>query len=340
MSVSTSHLAGPHGQHGHDDGLAGEVEALLGGRPRRLPSHALYDPLGSALFDAICQLPWYPITRAETDLLRVHRQSILEQAGRASRIVELGPGSGEKLATLLENDAQSAISPGPTPSSRGQGRDVHLVDVSAAALASASALLRRIHGTRVHTHTARYVDGLREVARLREPGESLLVAFLGSNIGNFDPPEAQALLVDVRQAMRRGDTLLIGADLVKPVEQLQLAYDDPLGVTAAFNRNLLVRLNRELGADFVLDRFAHEARWHPGASRMEMHLVSLVPQQVRVPAARLAIDFQAGETIWTESSYKYDPATFADALRDAGFSPLAAWQDERAGFLLTHAAAM
>lgn len=166
-----------------------------------------------------------------------------------------------------------------------------------------------------------------------------MVAFLGSNIGNFDPPEAAAFLRDVRDAMQRGDTLLIGADLVKPVEQLQLAYDDPLGVTAAFNCNLLVRLNRELGADFQFDRFAHDARWNARAGRMEMHLVSLSLQRVHIPGANLVIDFQAGETIWTESSYKYEPEAFGTTLAEAGFSPVASWQDSDAGFLLTLAAA-
>jgi L-histidine N-alpha-methyltransferase len=147
------------------------------------------------------------------------------------------------------------------------------------------------------------------------------------------------LLHDVRAAMQHGDTLLIGADLVKPVEQLQLAYDDPLGVTAAFNCNLLVRLNRELGADFQLDRFAHDARWNARAGRMEMHLVSLGMQRVQIPGADLVIDFQAGETIWTESSYKYEPVRFGETLSLAGFSPIAAWEDHEAGFLLTLAAA-
>jgi dimethylhistidine N-methyltransferase len=310
------------------DGFAQEVGALLGKRPRRLPAHALYDALGSALFEAICHLPWYPITRAETALLHAHRRSILEAAGRHPRIVELGPGNGDKLTTLMHAGGVRQVS-----------CDVHLVDVSANALDAASARLRRLPGVVVHTHVARYEVGLREVTRARARGETLLVAFLGSNLGNFDPPEAAALLRDVRGAMQHGDTLLIGADLVKPVEQLRAAYDDPLGVTAAFNRNLLVRLNRELGADFALDRFAHEARWNAGAHRMEMHLVSLAQQCVRIPAAGLTIDFKTGETIWTESSYKYEPIAFADTLWQAGFSQAASWQDHEAGFLLTLAAA-
>ena len=308
--------------------FAEEIGAWLGEHPRRLPPHALYDALGSALFDAICHLPWYPITRAETLLLRTHRRSILEAAGRRPRVVELGPGNGEKLATLLQDGAPD-----------GRPFDVHLVDVSATALDAASARLRRLPGIAVHTHVARYEVGLRDVTASRDAGETLLVGFLGSNIGNFDPPEAAALLADIRSAMQRGDTLLIGADLVKPVEQLQAAYDDPLGVTAAFNCNLLVRLNRELDADFDLEHFAHDARWNPRAQRMEMHLVSLAQQRVQIPGADLVIDFQAGETIWTESSYKYEPAQFAESLWQAGFAPAASWQDHEDGFLLTLAVA-
>jgi L-histidine Nalpha-methyltransferase len=308
--------------------LAEEVAVLLRDRPRRLPAHALYDALGSSLFDAICHLPWYPITRAETMLLRTHRLSILEAAGRRPRVVELGPGNGEKLATLLQDGAPD-----------GRPFDVHIVDVSATALDAASARLRRLPGIAVHTHVARYEVGLRDVTGRRVADETLLVAFLGSNIGNFDPPEAAALLTDIRGAMRRGDTLLIGADLVKPVEQLQAAYDDPLGVTAAFNCNLLVRLNRELDADFDLEHFAHDARWNPRAQRMEMHLVSLAQQRVHIPGADLEIDFHAGETIWTESSYKYEPPQFADMLCQAGFATAGSWQDHEAGFLLTLASA-
>ena len=307
--------------------LADDVRALLSVRPRRLPAHALYDALGSALFDTICHLPWYPITRAETALLRAHRRAILEAAGRHARIVELGPGNGEKLATLLQAGS-SAVS-----------RHVHLVDVSATALEAATARLRRVPGVEVSTHVARYEVGLHEVAANRRDAETLLVAFLGSNIGNFDPPEAAALLRQIRAELRRGDTLLIGTDLVKPEAQLQAAYDDPLGVTAAFDCNLLVRLNRELGADFVLDHFAHDARWNASAQRMEMHLVSLRAQRVHIPGADLVIDFEAGETIWTESSYKYQPLDVAEGLWQAGFAPVASWQDDEAKFLLTLATA-
>ena len=127
--------------------------------------------------------------------------------------------------------------------------------------------------------------------------------FLGSNIGNFDPPAADALLRRISRSLRSGDAFLLGADLIKPERDLQLAYDDPLGVTAAFNLNLLLRINRELGADFDVAAFRHRALWNAARSRVEMHLVSLRPQHVRIPAAGLEIDLRAGEIIWTESSY-------------------------------------
>jgi len=307
--------------------LADEVGVQLRDQPRRLPAHALYDPLGSALFDAICHLPWYPITRAETALLSAHRGAILESAGRQTRVCELGPGNGEKLAILLQD---------PLP----QGtHDVHLIDVSSTALEIATARLERLPQVSVTTHVARYQDGLRSLDATRVGDEPLLVCLLGSNIGNFDPDDARALLGEIRQTLRTGDTLLIGADLVKPAATLHAAYDDPLGVTAAFNRNVLVRLNRDLGADFDVDGFTHDARWNPRARRMEMHLVSRRPQRVRVPAADLVIDLQASESIWTESSYKYDAPGVDAMLRQVGFVPAVQWHDADAGFLLTLAAA-
>jgi L-histidine Nalpha-methyltransferase len=167
-----------------------------------------------------------------------------------------------------------------------------------------------------------------------------LVVFLGSNIGNFDPPESRAFLAEVRAALRPGDALLLGADLVKPERELRLAYDDPLGVTAAFNRNLLVRMNRELGADFDLRSWAHRALWNAAESRVEMHLVALGPQRVRVPAADLEVELAAGDTIWTESSYKYTPADIDGLLECGGFRVAARWIDRADGFALTLAEAV
>ena len=162
-----------------------------------------------------------------------------------------------------------------------------------------------------------------------------LTLFLGSNIGNFDPPGADAFLLGVRASLASGDTLLIGTDLVKPERELLLAYDDPLGVTAAFNRNLLVRINRELGADFDVSAFRHRALWNAAESRVEMHLVAARAQRVRIPGASLEVAFEEGETIWTESSYKYRPEQVVRMLERAGFRRVAQWMDEADGFALT-----
>jgi uncharacterized SAM-dependent methyltransferase len=169
--------------------------------------------------------------------------------------------------------------------------------------------------------------GLRHAAAQRASGERLLVLFLGSNLGNFDPTEAQAFLRALRAALAPGDVLLLGLDLVKPADALIRAYDDALGVTAAFNRNLLVRMNRELGADFDLKGFAHEARWDARHLRVEMHLVAQRPQGVSIPKAGIRAAFAAGETIWTESSHKYEPERLGDLGAGAGFRLGVRWVD-------------
>lgn len=309
------------GGAGAPSALSDTVRVHLELTPRQLPSRLLYDPLGSALFEAICHLPWYRITRAELRLLDRHAADILVRLGPRGRIVELGCGNGEKLATLL----------------RGGGADhpAHLIDLSQAALARAEQALTAdaTRRTRVTTHCASYEDGLRALP----PGEGTptLAVFLGSNIGNFDAAGAAAFLATIRRALRPGDALLLGADLVKPERDLLLAYDDPLGLTAAFNRNLLLRLNSELQADFDLSLFRHEARWNRDASRVEMHLVSAVAQDVRVPAAGLRLRLESGESIWTESSYKYEPDGIRALVEPCGFVERARWIDDAARFALT-----
>src|SRR5438552_1170538 len=204
--------------------------------PRQLPSRYLYDALGSALFEAICELPWYGITRAEGRLLACRGREILARVDPLSTLIELGPGSGEKLATLIKSGDSHHRRPA-----------VHLIDVSAAALDLASRTLGAVDAARpveILVHQATYEAGLVEVAAERRTsgsGGRTLTLFLGSNIGNFDPPGADAFLLNIRAALATGDALLIGADLLKPEEDLLLAYDDPLGVTSAFNRNLLIR---------------------------------------------------------------------------------------------------
>jgi dimethylhistidine N-methyltransferase len=307
-----------------DPQLASEIEYALSLTPRQIPSRYLYDDLGSALFEAICHLPWYGVTRSEAALLRDHAAAIVEAAGRPGRLVELGPGQGEKLATLIEHGWPSP------PSLR-----LDLIDVSAVALTAAQQRLAQVGPMDIALWPLPYEQGLTEVALSEPAAGSTLALFLGSNIGNFDPPDAELLLRQLYAVLDEGDTLLIGTDLVKPEPLLQAAYDDPLGVTAAFNRNLLVRLNRELDADFDLSGYAHRAVWNPDASRMEMHLVSLSSQRVQVRGAGVTFTIGKGETIWTERSYKYRADEVRQWLADLGFTPVGQWQDGEAGFALT-----
>ncbi len=305
--------------------FAEDVAYYLQLSPRQLPSRYLYDDLGSALFEAICRLPWYRITVNEQALLDAHAPAILQAlGGRVGSMLELGPGSGAKLRTLVD----AAAHPGLV---------VHLVDVSRAALDAAGRALADSPLRRIVPHEATYDDGVLALRDEAAPGRAL-VLFLGSNLGNFDPPGADALLVTIRSALSAGDALLLGTDLVKAEGELLLAYDDPLGVTAAFNRNLLVRVNRELGADFDVAAFAHRARWDADASRVEMHLVTATPQRVRIPAAHLELQFEAGEAIWTESSYKYRLEDLPGILGRAGFRLAGQWHGR--GFALTLAEAV
>lgn len=304
-----------------------DVGYYLAQTPRQLPSRYLYDALGSALFEAICRLPWYGITRAETRLLAKHGGDVLRSLTPLSSIVELGPGSGEKLRILLEQHEGSL-----------DAINVHLVDISAAALDRAAHALTSL-ALPVVAHQMRYEDGLRDAAGHFDRNGCALVLFLGSNIGNYDPPAAHALLHTIRGELRAGDALLLGTDLIKTPRDLVLAYDDPLGVTAAFNRNLLVRINRELGGDFEIARFAHLARWNARESRIEMHLVSSAVQDVHVPAAGMTFTLDRGERIWTESSYKYRPAHIAETMRGNRFEVMGQWIDAPAQFALTLARA-
>jgi len=301
--------------------FATDVAEYLLRTPRQLPSRYFYDALGSALFDAICRLPWYQVTRSETALLARYARQMLEPLPRPLNITELGCGNGEKLAVLLERGGE-------------RFRRVHLVDISPAALLSARARLATLPAMPITTFHGTYEQGLSRLATNRSHG-AWLVLFLGSNIGNFDPPAAQEMLRRIRGSLVEGDALLLGTDLVKPPRALQLAYDDPLQVTAAFNRNLLRRINDELGGTFDLDTFAHRALWNPKDSRVEMHLVSTRQQLVRISAVDLEIEFEKDEWIWTESSYKYEPEQVLSEGRHAGFHDGEQWIDEDARFALT-----
>jgi len=307
--------------------FAADVRHFLTQRPRQLPSRYLYDELGSVLFEAICLLPWYPLTRAELRLLSAHAREILD-AGVAT-VVELGSGSGAKLSALIAE--------------AGTGRgslDLHLVDVSRSALAQAGRALEAFADVRVVPHETTYENGLEEFRLAKPAAGRSLALFLGSNVGNYDPPGRDAFLATVRTALSAGDGLLLGADLLKPERELLLAYDDPLGVTAAFNRNLLSRIDRELRGDFDLDGFAHRALWNEERARIEMQLLSRRRQRVTVREADLDFVMAEGEMIWTESSYKYEPDRIVSMLERSGFRVRAQWIDGVDHFALTLAEAV
>ena len=217
---------------------------------------------------------------------------------------------------------------------------MHLIDISESALAQARRALETFENVRIVPHPTTYEIGLVESARARPfPGRRLTL-FLGSNIGNFDPPGRDAFLKSVRSALSAGESFLLGADLVKPERELLLAYDDPLGVTAAFNRNLLARINRELRGGLDLDGFAHDALWNAAHSRIEMHLRSRRQQRVAVRDAGLDFVMEAGERIWTESSYKYEASQIVSILEKSGFGVRAQWIDAVDRFALTLAEAV
>jgi L-histidine Nalpha-methyltransferase len=309
-----------------DERVASVVRQGLGSRPKRLPAWLFYDCAGSKLFDAITKLSEYYLTRTERGIFQQSSEQILERAcsGRRLRIAELGAGSADKTRLLL----QAAVN-------RQRSVLYEPVDVSASALDVAKGRIEReIRGVTVMPRVMDYTDGDDRKFHLgaMDEGESRLVLYIGSSIGNFEPHQAARLLRRVRAGLEIGDAMLLGVDLVKDKAILLAAYDDAQGVTAAFNKNVLVRLNRELDADFDVEAFAHRAVWNPGASRIEMHLASRIAQQVNVGALDLTVDFAAGETIRTENSYKYRPGQVEALLADTGFRAEATWTDPRGSF--------
>jgi L-histidine Nalpha-methyltransferase len=218
---------------------------------------------------------------------------------------------------------------------RGASAHVHLIDISSQALEQSEQRLNRLRHVSVVGHWSTYEEGLRAAVAARYPDSTILVLLLGSNIGNFDPPAAAQFLDRIRATLSQGDLLLLGADLVKPERDLLLAYDDPLGVTAAFNKNLLERINHELGGEFDLAAFDHQAVWNGDERRIEMHLVSRANQRVRIAATGTTVTFKCGERIWTESSYKYEPDGIVEMGAEAGFAARDQWVDGEAGFALT-----
>jgi L-histidine Nalpha-methyltransferase len=302
--------------------VATAVREGLASTPKRLPPWLFYDESGSGLFEQITELPEYYLTRTERSILAADAGAIIARAaaGERVRITELGAGSADKTRILLN----AAV--------RRQGPVVYEpVDVSASALMAAQERLEReLPDVLVAPQIVDYTESF--ALEVPAPDERRLVLYIGSSIGNFEPHEAAQLLQRVRAVLRPDDALLLGVDLVKSPDALLAAYDDAEGITAAFNLNLLARLNRELGADFDLDGFAHRAVWNAADSRMEMYLVSENAQTVHIEALDLNVDFARGETIHSESSYKYKPGQAEAMLSDAGFAPNMTWTDRRGWF--------
>jgi L-histidine Nalpha-methyltransferase len=297
--------------------FAADVRAgLTRAGQKELPSKYLYDDVGSALFEVICHLPEYGLTRADERLLRRHASDVVDRVGGPVAVAELGSGSGRKTRWLLEAFA------------RRQRVSYYPIEISHSALVMCEKELRDIDSISILGFEREYLDGLLEVAAYRKQGQKLLVLFLGSTIGNFDRSAGLDFLSEVRCLLQPGDCLLLGTDLEKSNSQLLAAYDDELGVTAAFNLNLLARANRELGANFDLTQFEHVARINPEARSVEMHLRSKRAQKVRIPMADLTAEFQQGETIWTESSHKYSAQEMSDTARRCGFRCEMQWIDQ------------
>lgn len=300
--------------------LVDVVREGLSRAPRALPCTLFYDAEGSRLFERICELPEYYIPRVEVGLLRAVGPEVARLAGPDVEVLELGCGSARKTELLLSALDRPAA--------------YLALDVSREPLLEATRrIARAFPGLEVWAVCADY--SLPFVLPPRErPARRRLAFFPGSTIGNFDPEQARRFLRLLAALVGPGGDLVLGADLPKDRAVLDLAYDDPQGVTAAFNKNLLVRLNRELGADFDLDAFRHLAFFDPVASRIEMHLVSEREQVVHVAGA--AYRFAAGERLHTENSYKYDEARLRGLASDAGFTPLAVWTDPERSFSLHH----
>jgi dimethylhistidine N-methyltransferase len=294
------------------DRMLAEVLAGLRGRRKRLPCKYFYDAEGSRLFDRICELPEYYLTRTELGIMRRHAGEMADAIGAQSLLIEYGSGSSIKTRLLLDRLESPA---GYVP-----------IDISGEHLTqSAHALARAYPHVDVLPVCADYTTRF----HVPEPDADVArraVYFPGSTIGNFEPDDALKFLREVARVCGSGGGLLIGVDLKKDPAALHAAYNDAAGITAAFNLNLLARLNRDLGADFDVSSFAHYAFYNPRRGRIEMHLVSRAPQRVGIDGA--TIPFAEGESIFTESSYKYTLLGFTELAKAAGFTPQKVWTDE------------
>ena len=296
--------------------FAAEVRAGLSkSGQRELPSIYLYDEIGTALFEAITLLPEYGLTRADERLMRRYAPDILERLAPPVAVAELGSGTGRKTRWVLEALA------------RREPVSYFPIDISGAALVKCRQELSGLGAVSIVGFEKPYLDGLADVARMRRKGQTLLVLFLGSTIGNFERPAAAEFLREIRKCLRPGDAMLLGTDLEKDIQRILLAYDDPAGVTRAFNLNLLARINRELGGDFLLENFEHEARYNEELRRIEMHLRSGRRQTVSIAAADFTCTLEAGETIWTEACHKFRADEIPAMAQRAGFICEAQWVD-------------
>jgi L-histidine N-alpha-methyltransferase len=294
--------------------FARDVRAgLMRTTQKTLPCKYLYDDLGSALFEAITWLPEYGLTRADARILQTHAADLVDLLPPNILAVELGSGTGVKTRPILErlHERQVVV--------------YYPIDLSPSALAKCAQEFASLGA--VIPLECNYLEGLRQVADSRAPGQTLLTLFLGSTIGNFEPEAAIDFLLACRLVMQPGDALLLGTDLVKPLDRMVTAYDDPTGVTAAFNMNLLARINRELDADFDLRQFEHVARYNEEAQRIEMHLRSKLYQIVSIKRADLIVDFVPNETICTEACHKFLPDQIRTIARTSGFHLEAQWMD-------------
>ncbi|HSY71814.1 MAG TPA: L-histidine N(alpha)-methyltransferase [Silvibacterium sp.] len=301
--------------------LGSEVYGGLTARPKTLSPWLFYDAQGSQLFEQITELPEYYPTRTEREILRAHADRIVAAASGCQRLtmIELGAGTATKTGLLLEAAVR-----------RQSEVTYHAIDVSGTALDEAKQRIEaELEGVAVVPRVCDYTEGL---GQIDAGGERRMVLYIGSSIGNFEPTDALQILRDIRQDLAPGDKLLLGVDMVKETELLLAAYDDAAGVTAAFNKNVLTRINRELDANFNLNLFRHRARWNEERERIEMHLESLIAQQVSIPALELEVKLQRGETIHTENSYKFRDQGVIELLERADFHLSDHWTDEREWF--------
>lgn len=304
---------------GDNNAFASDVRAGLTATPKALSPKYFYDELGSRLFEAICWLPEYYLTRAESEILRTHGDEIVSSIEGPVRLLELGSGSAEKTRYLF--DALFSKQP-----------KLHYlpVDISDSSLElSSQRLLRLYPGLRITGFAADYFTALQALASRvpTDPDCRTVALFLGSNIGNFGRDESRVFLRAVRKLLQPRDALLLGADLKKSSSILIPAYDDALGVTAAFNLNLLSRINRELDGNFDVKRFRHQATYNEDLGRIEIRLVSLEPQTVSISALDLHVEFDEGESMRTENSYKFDIELLSAIARDTGFALSNTWFD-------------